>query len=115
MEQRDYLTRQFEQLGVVLGKLLSEILNIKGNGPEAVDLVNSYFAEDVGLDLAWLSMIDDDQLVPFLQNTMFFSRGDLDKLADLLTLVVERKLTHENGLLTQKCSVIRQYIAQCAN
>ncbi len=113
MEQRDYLTRQFEQLGIVLGKLLSKILNIKGNGPEAIAVVNSYFAEDVGLDLAWLCMIDDDQLIFFLQNTICFGRDDLDKLANLLTLVAERKLTHENGLLTQKCSVIRQYLAQC--
>ena len=110
MEQRDYLMRHVEQLGVVLGKILSKLLNIKDNGIEVVDTVNQCFKEELGLDISQLNDIDDDKLLDALKTEKQFDSESLERLADILLFVAENVDLEEKDRLYKKCSLIYEYL-----
>jgi len=110
MEQRDYLMRHVEQLGVILGKILSKLLNIKDNGIEVVDTVNQCFKEELGLDISQLNDIDDDKWLDTLKTEKQFDSESLERLADILLFVAENVDLEEKDRLYKKCSLIYEYL-----
>ena len=110
MEQRDYLMRHVEQLGVILGKILSKLLNIKDNGIEVVDTVNQCFKEELGLDISQLNDIDDDKWLDALKTEKQFDSESLERLADILLFVAENVDLEERDQLYKKCRMIYEYL-----
>ena len=112
MEQRDYLMRHVEQLGVVLGKILSKLLGLKDNGIEVVDTVNQCFKEELGLDISQLNDIDDDKWLDTLKTEKRFDSESLERLADILLFVAEAENVDfkERNRLYKKCSLIYVYL-----
>ncbi len=89
MEQRDYLLKQMEQLGRVLGMILAKLLDLKGNGTATTTAVNQIFTEESGVDLAQLQAIEDSELVETLKREMNFDNANLEKLADIFLTMAE--------------------------
>ena len=107
MEQRDYLMRQVEQLGLVLEKIFSKLLNLKDNSIESIVAVNQVFTEELGFDM---TQINDEKWIDILKNKMNFDNVNLEKLADIFLFIAENNLTNERDQLYQKCLIIYQYL-----
>ena len=110
MEQRDYLMKHVEQLGMVLGKILSKLLNIKDNGIEVINVVNEGFTKELGLDISQLNDIDDDKWLDALKTEKQFDSESLERLADILLFVAENVDLEEKDRLYKKCRMIYEYL-----
>lgn len=53
MEQRDYLQKQIDQLGRVLGKLLADLIGLKNQGEisEGIEIISQKLKDELDLDL----------------------------------------------------------------
>jgi hypothetical protein len=64
VEQRDYILRQAELFGQILGKLLAKLLNLRNQEQisGAYEITNKTLNEVLGLDINELTAIDTNDL-----------------------------------------------------
>lgn len=90
MEQRDYIMREIEALGKMLGAMIKFLLGLK-NGTttaQSIEIVSQTFQSEVDLDLDMLLSIDPDNLINYLTtNNKGFNEENLDKLAEILFMI----------------------------
>ena len=112
MEQRDYLLRQAELFGQVLGKLLAKLLNIKNQEQtsSALEITNQAFSEDLGLDMNALIVLDTNDLINLLVAENKFSNENLERLADIFFIIAENSSHEERNLLNKKCLAMYETI-----
>lgn len=97
MEQRDYLKDQFDQIGLVLGRLIAFLLGLKVEqmnslGVEQVRLVlDAEF--DVGLEELLLHL-SPEELISFLQHRGF-NLSHIEQLASALAVIAD-SWSHEH-------------------
>lgn len=91
MEQRDYLQKQIDQLGRVLGKLLADLIGLKNQGEvsEGIEITSQKLKDELDLDLEDLINMPADELLPSLQLKNSFSKEGLEKLADILLIIAD--------------------------
>jgi hypothetical protein len=91
MIQRDYLVRQAEQLGRVLGIILSRLLGLKNQQKESVEIsaVNRYFEEELDFNVDTLLAISPGDIVFRLRHEKGFDNAGLETLADILFTVAD--------------------------
>lgn len=113
MERRDYFKKQIDQLGRVLGKILSDFLalkNTKGIG-EAVESVVESLNAKLDLSPATLANIPSSEIVNRLISSHSFNNDSLELLADLLFRVAEeRRDDNEWKRLMGQALVIFRYL-----
>ena len=105
MEQRDYLMKQVEMLGIVLGKLLAKLLGMK-NTNDILETANQTFTEEINLNINDLCSINIEAL---LKNEKI-NNANLEKIADVLYFILTNSDTKEKTLLTKKCLEIYEYL-----
>ncbi len=110
MERRDYLMMQVEQLGAVLRKLLSMLLNTKDIGTETTAVIDQELSENLGYNTDELLAIEDDRWIETLLNTGRFNTENLEKLADLLLSMAENDSTGIRDRLYRKSLMIYKYL-----
>lgn len=110
MEQRDYLMRQVEQLGYVLGKMLSKLLFLKENGTVSTETVYQVFKEELDFDINELIDIEKDKLIDTLRNDPRLRTVNLEKLADIFLFVAENTNSNKRDQLFRKSLMIYQYM-----
>ncbi|MCB9223417.1 MAG: hypothetical protein R2780_15135 [Crocinitomicaceae bacterium] len=83
MEQRDLIKEQIEQLGRVLGKILSDFLNLKSEGKtsQGIEVSNERFKEELDIDIDVLRNLGKDELKNYFLNKKFTAEH-IEKLAD---------------------------------
>ena len=110
MEQRDYLLKQAEQLGQVLGKILLKLLGLKD--PVTLEVVNHVFTEELDFDVSRLIDVDEDKWLDTLRAEKQFNPEDLERLADILLFVAEDVDLNldERDQLYKKCRMIYEYL-----
>ncbi len=86
MESRDYLKRQIDQLGKALGKLLSDILDLKETGKTAlaIETVSQTLHTALDYDIEALLEIPEESFLTHLQEDKKLDRYHLDTLSDIL-------------------------------
>ncbi len=86
MEQQDYLKKQIDQLGLVLAKLLGDILGLKSQGKEteSILLVDKVLKNELGTDISELATIPKDKFIETLKLKGIIGNENLDRLADIL-------------------------------
>lgn len=114
MEQRDYLKRQIDQLGKVLGKVIADLLGLRqGNASlKGVEIVSQAFKDEIDLDLELLLSVETDDLIDFLITGKGFNEENLDKLAEIL-FMISNDMTSDNPLRNsffKRCLVIYEYL-----
>lgn len=114
MEQRDYLKRQIDQLGKVLGKVIADLLGLRqGNASlKGVEIVSQAFKDEIDLDLELLLSVETDDLIDFLITEKGFNEENLDKLAEIL-FMISNDMTSDNPLRNsffKRCLVIYEYL-----
>ncbi|SFA74217.1 hypothetical protein SAMN05660845_0324 [Flavobacterium swingsii] len=93
MGKEDYLTRQINQLGFVLKKILEKLTRTKSSDglSETVSVVNFKLNEQLGFDLEILDTISDDNLIEFLTQKEGFNHENLELFADILIKMDKEK------------------------
>jgi hypothetical protein len=91
LEQEDYLKRQIDQLGRVLGKILADLTGLKargqaGNGIEAADQA---LKNELNLDINELSSIPSGRFISTLMEDRKLSSETLEKLAEILFIIAD--------------------------
>jgi len=114
MEERDYLKRQLDQLGRVLGMLIARLLGTNPEGQmESQAFVNQALNDELQLDIPKIIDMESEYLLFTLTNEKNLNNDNLEKLAYLFLLLTE----DENNLneserknLLQKSLIIYEYL-----
>ena len=111
MQQEDYLKRQIDQLGQVLGKILAGLTGLKSAGQmaDAIEAADQAIKEELGLHLKDLYQISLADLIMLLSNSKMFNADNLEKLAGIFFSIADglrqpgldgekRKILYERSL-----------------
>ena len=108
MEQRDYLKKQIDELAQVLGKLLSELLQLKKEGKtkESLELTNQTLKTSLTQDLDELLAIPDESFISQLKAKKIKNEA-MEKLADVLLVIADTEGPSERGKqVYKKCFLL---------
>ena len=91
MEQEDYLKRQIDQLGRVLGTILADLLGFRAKGQigEGIEATDQALKRGLDLNINDLISIPPEKFIQRLQEVKKLSNDSFDKLADILFLLAE--------------------------
>jgi hypothetical protein len=86
MGKEDYLTKQINQLGFVLRKILEKLTGTKNNNElsEMVSVVNFKLDEKLGFNFEVLDAISDENIIEFLIQKEGFNHSNFELFADIL-------------------------------
>lgn len=85
MQQQDYLQRQIEELGRVLGKILADLVGLKTQGKvgEGIEVTDEALNGKLDLDLATLTAVPANELIDALADHNPLYKKQLEPLASL--------------------------------
>ena len=88
MPSRDYLIRQFEEMGFFLASLIRRILKMKEeNQQEQMEsAVREELIQELKLDIEQIIMLENEEFLSIIKIT-FTSDDQLEKLADILKIL----------------------------
>ena len=121
MEQRDYLMRQIEQMGRVLGKILADLIGLKQQGQvsEGMGIVEQTLKSELDIDIYELIKIPVDDFVETLKKDKNFADENLDSFADLLFHIAgifnQKGGNQKAKDLFQRSLVIYEYLHETQN
>ena len=116
MEQEDYLKRQIDQLGRVLGKILANLtgLTTPGQSVDSIEATDQALKSELGLNLNDLSAIPADKLIKILQDEKKLHADQYEILAEILLLIAENAegsniVSHMKRDLLQRSLLLFEY------
>lgn len=88
MASRDYLIRQFEEMGIFLSILFRRLLKMKEENQQEqmASAVREELIQELKLDIDQVIMLENDEFLSLIR-TYFTSNDQLDKLADILKVL----------------------------
>jgi len=91
LQEEDWLIRQINQLGRVLGKILADLIGLKTQGQigEGIEAAEQTLNNELGLNIDDLTSIPTEQFIKTLQEGKKLSDDNFDKLADIFFLFAE--------------------------
>lgn len=107
MEQRDYLKKQVDELGQVLSKLISDLLQLKNAGTfsAGIESTSQQLKEALDYDLEELLAIPDEDFITTLKAKKIKNES-LDKLSELLLLMADNEGLTDKGRMLYKKSLL---------
>ncbi len=104
MEQEDYIKRQIEQLGKVLGKLLADLIRLKTSGrmSDGIEEADQALKTELDLDITSLTLIPAEAFLSSLLAVRKFNDKHFEQLADILFLIAEELYTSHSDSLRMK-------------
>jgi len=86
MERQDYLKKQIDQLGKVLGKILADLIGLKNQGKasEGIEIAAQELESELDLDIEELIEIPTDKLAETLITKYSMKNEHIDRFADIL-------------------------------
>lgn len=86
MERRDYLMDQIEQMGKVLGMVLSRILGLKteGNSEEVIEYAVKSLREKVDMNIKAIALCPNDQFKEKYLTKKLLNNEGMENLANIL-------------------------------
>jgi len=91
LQEEDWLIRQINQLGRVLGKILADLIGLKTQGQigEGIEAAEQTLNNELGLNIDDLTSSPTEQFIKTLQEGKKLSDDNFDKLADIFFLFAE--------------------------
>ena len=88
MASRDYLIRQFEEMGIFLSILFRRLLKMKEENQQEqmASAVREELIQELKLDIDHVIMLENEEFLSLIK-TYFTSIDQLDKLADILKVL----------------------------
>jgi hypothetical protein len=116
MEQQDFLKRQIDQIGRILGKILADFIGLKNKGliNEGIELTSQSLKSELDLDVDGLITIPTDQFISTLIRKKNLTNGSLHKLAEMLLLIADSRQENTKKLY-EKCITIYEYLEKVEN
>ncbi len=116
MEQRDYLKKQIDQLGIVLAKMFSDLLGLKSSGQIDIglEITDHALKSELDYDIQDLINIPTDDFINTLKGQRNLTDDNLDKLAEILLLIADSR-QEDNKMLYEKCLTIYTYLEKTEN
>jgi hypothetical protein len=116
MPSRDYLIRQFEEMGYFLASLLRRILKMKEENQQQQmeSAVKEELFQELKLDINQIIILENQDFLRLIQTT-FTSEDQLDKLADILKTLgqeIEFSFTINKANYLRKALFIYQNIQE---
>jgi hypothetical protein len=116
MPSRDYLIRQFEEMGYFLASLLRRILKMKEENQQqqTESAVKEELFQELKLDINQIIILENQDFLRLIQTT-FTSEDQLDKLADILKTLgqeIEFSFTINKANYLRKALFIYQNIQE---
>jgi len=114
MEQRDYLMKQIDLLGVVLATIMAKLLGIK-QGQENIILeeVKQNLIADLQIDFDNITSISDDDFINLL-NEKKIGNDNIEQFANILLLMTEElsrnDIDNKYKKMYTKCLAIYRYL-----
>ena len=98
MEQEDYIKRQIDQLGRVLGKILADLVGLISQGQEdaGIESADQTLKTALELDSDQLADIPASDFLATLQLNKELNSQNLDILAGILFAIAEEAIPPEN-------------------
>lgn len=118
MEQRDYLKKQIDMIGLVLGKLLSDLMGMRSTGKLSVGIETTKQSLKTELDIEIDKLIDmpNHEFIHFLQITKNYENENLSKLAEILLLMADNTEDEQRSKkLYEKTLIIFEHLQQTDN
>jgi hypothetical protein len=115
--QEDYLKRQFDQLGKVLGRILTNLIALKEvkDAPEIYEITNRALKKEMDLDIDQLLAVPADQFLAMFNNQMGLNPKHLERFGNIFYELAD--LMDQDGLegeqkraLYQRTAEIYQYL-----
>jgi len=117
VEQRDYLKRQIDQLGQVLGKILADLLGLKSKGQttEAIEISGQILKNELGYDFDELLEIPAEDLIIDLQKNKKLNLENFNSLAEILLLIADDLNEEQPGNdksknLYNRCLIVYEFL-----
>lgn len=103
MEQRDYIKRQIEQIGIMLERMFSTLLGLRsgGNTGSVVRQLCGEFKEELDIDIDTLIQADQDTVIRMLQAKGF----DYDLLIRLRSVIDSMASSLPDGDPAKDCLI----------
>ena len=108
MVRRDFLLRQFEELGRVLGQILVNLLGLKHSSTASLQIEETFqtLRDEVDLDIDQLLEVPPDKFVQVLQENKAMNDANLDRFAAILFHIAENTEDKEKATLFYERSLI---------
>ncbi|MCX6305267.1 MAG: hypothetical protein NT040_09875 [Bacteroidetes bacterium] len=89
MQQEDYLKRQIDQLGQVLGKILASLAGTGTSGmmPCMMEASDHALKEELGMGVSDFTLMPAGKLIEAIREVKSLNAENLDKLADIFFLL----------------------------
>lgn len=88
MEQKDYLLREIEKMGLLLRQLLNALTGNTGNSAisalQQVEETNEQLISEIGLDLNRILALHNSELLPYINQLKGIDNQNRELLADIL-------------------------------
>jgi hypothetical protein len=117
MKQDDFVLKQIDLLGKIIGKILSDLLNIKNNSEifDVYQFVNENLKKELNLDLDVLLDLDENELLVLLTLENHFDTNNIEKIADLLYILGKNSSIQKTDLCLQKSLQLLNYVNSISN
>lgn len=114
MEQEDYLKRQIDQFGRVLGKILSDLLRLtnKGKTGLGIEITNQILKNESALNIQELIDLKTDNFIITLTSGKNFTNTNLAQLAEIFLLLADNKQDEDRKNIYLKCLRIYDYLEE---
>jgi hypothetical protein len=91
MQEEDWIIRQINQLGRVLGIILADLIGLKNQGQmgEGIEAAEQALKNELNLNIDDLTSIPAEKFIKTLQEGNKLSDENFDKLADIFFLIAE--------------------------
>lgn len=118
MEQRDWLQRQIDQLGIFLANLIAGLHELRSRKKafDAAEITYRALKDEIILDLDEIIGLDPEEVIPCLQNRKF-NNNSLNSLAEILLFIADDIRSRETEVARsrryyEKSLIIYEYLNQ---
>jgi hypothetical protein len=114
MQQEDYLMRQFNLLGRVLGKMLADLLGLDSDVlvNDGLEITKKTLKTQLDLDIDELCALRTDDFINILLTEKKLDNGNLGQLAEIFYVLAENSedTSPMRIALYEKCLAIYEYL-----
>ncbi len=117
MKQDDFVLKQIDLLGKILGKIISDLLNIKNNSEifDVYQFVSENLKKELNLELDVLLDLNENELIALLTIENHFDSNNIEKIAELFYLLGKSTSKIKADLCLQKSLVLLNYVDSRTN
>lgn len=112
MKQDDYFLKQIDILGRVLGKIITDLLQLKSKGQimDGIEVTSEALKSELDLDINDLLLIPTEKLIDVLQKKNKLNLDHFEKLAEILLLIGDEHKDEKKVQFLQRSLILFNFI-----